>query len=76
MYYCDLNPRYGVRYEKRGAIFLRYEGGKANRAALQCATGKAADANAAKLNAQEADPLYPARPAGEDVVRPGEIEIT
>lgn len=55
-YYADLNPRYGARYERRWAVFLRRSATETRQTTLHYATRKAAETNAAKLNAAEADP--------------------
>lgn len=54
-YYADLNPRYGARYERRWAVFLRRSGTDTVQTNLHFVTRKAAERNAAKLNEQEQD---------------------
>ena len=58
-YYADLNPRYGAKYEKRWAIFIRRSPTDSKQTTLQYVTRKAAENNAAKLTAMEVDPFYP-----------------
>jgi hypothetical protein len=54
-YYADLNPRYGARYERRWAVFLRRSPTESSQTILHYVTRKAAERNAAKLNEQERD---------------------
>ncbi len=55
-YYADLNPRFGARYERRWAVFLRKSATQTSQTMLHYVTRKAAERNAAKLNVQETDP--------------------
>jgi hypothetical protein len=61
-YFADLNPDYPSRYERRWAVFYRFDpAGPTVRAqprySLTFATRKAAERNAALLDRAEFDPL-------------------
>lgn len=56
-YYADLNPRYGARYERRYAVFLRRGPSDVKQTQHHYVTRRAAERCAARLNEQEADPL-------------------
>lgn len=55
-YYADLNPRFGARYERRYAVFLRKAPNQTTQTVLHYVTRKAAERAAARLNEQEAEP--------------------
>lgn len=55
-YYADLNPRFGARYERRYAVFIRRSAsGPSNLTNLHYTTRKGAEVAARKLNGQERD---------------------
>jgi hypothetical protein len=54
-YYADLNPRYGAKYERRWAVFIRRGPGDAAQTMLHYIDRRSAERVAAKLNKQERD---------------------
>lgn len=56
-YYADLNPRFGAKYERRWAVFMRKAPGVTSQTHLHYASRKAAENAAAKITEQEREPL-------------------
>lgn len=55
-YYADLNPRYGQRYQRRYAVFLRKSETQTSQTDLHYVARKSAERAAERLNMHENEP--------------------